>query len=298
MADPEYDRNLLERNHLESALWYCLFAKQKRKRRIESIKKACRADKSRDYPDNETSTLNRVKMHQPVTTTDQDHAYKRNAQRRDRIKVFIEFLTLIGVLGYGAVAYRQWQAMLSANAIGRENLGSVQRAFLYMTLPVHFHKAQLPASVGERFAIEYPWKNFGATPARDVITNFRVRLCNVATPIEQCPLVDNPRSVIVPAFSIPPQYSVIGGISFVPRDDIDLFLHRSVRIFAYGWAKYRDVFRETRPHLTEYCVEAVGSSGEIDSSDKPLDLVFMNCQRHNCSDEECPDYYAEMANYK
>jgi hypothetical protein len=56
--------------------------------------------------------------------------YKRREQRRDRWKVFLEALIVVGVLGYGAIAYRQWHSMLATSANFTKALQTTERAYV------------------------------------------------------------------------------------------------------------------------------------------------------------------------
>src|SRR5216683_3644914 len=61
---------------------------------------------------------------------DDVRAYKRREQRRDRWKLFLEILIIVGVLGYGAIAYRQWHTMLAASDNFTKALQTTERAYV------------------------------------------------------------------------------------------------------------------------------------------------------------------------
>jgi hypothetical protein len=60
-----------------------------------------------------------VEIRYPKGIEDDTRAYKRREQRRDRWKVALVALTVISVLGYGAIAYQQWHTMLDASVLSQ-----------------------------------------------------------------------------------------------------------------------------------------------------------------------------------
>jgi hypothetical protein len=71
-----------------------------------------------------------VEIRYPKGIEDDARAYKRREQRRDRWKVFLGILLVVGVLGYGAIAYRQWRTMLAASDNSTRTLQTTERAFV------------------------------------------------------------------------------------------------------------------------------------------------------------------------
>ena len=71
-----------------------------------------------------------VEIHYPKSIEDDARAYKRREQRRDRWKVFLAALIVVGVLGYGAIAYRQWHTMPAASDNSTKVLQTTERAYL------------------------------------------------------------------------------------------------------------------------------------------------------------------------
>jgi len=63
------------------------------------------------------------------------------------------------------------------------------------------------------------------------------------------------------------------------------------RIYIWGTVKYRDIFPETKRHITEFCTSIFA----VPDNSNRLRLTGEECDRHNCSDEECPDYDAEIS---
>jgi hypothetical protein len=88
----------------------------------------------------------------------------------------------------------------------------------------------------------------------------------------------------------------------VPLNALDGVEKKKNRAFLWGWLVYRDTFKDTPKHLTEFCIEIrdVIATAEISSDlTKPPDLSDpktrftldpATCPQHNCYDENCSDY--------
>jgi hypothetical protein len=87
------------------------------------------------YPNPENSqqdveSIPVVEIRYPKGIEDDARAYKWREQRRDRWKVFLEALIVVGVLGYGATAYRQWHTMPAATDDSTRSLQTTERAYV------------------------------------------------------------------------------------------------------------------------------------------------------------------------
>ena len=71
-----------------------------------------------------------VEIRYPKGIEDDARAYKLREQRRDRWKLLLEALIVVGVLLYGAIAYRQWHAMLAASDNFTKVLQTTERAYV------------------------------------------------------------------------------------------------------------------------------------------------------------------------
>jgi len=74
-------------------------------------------------------------------------------------------------------------------------------------------------------------------------------------------------------------------------DKLEKFLpsaHPRSDLYFWGWMAYRDVFSDTKPHITEFCrhLDTVRTAG----GELALAFDFGYCDQHNCTDEHCPDY--------
>jgi hypothetical protein len=66
----------------------------------------------------------------------------------------------------------------------------------------------------------------------------------------------------------------------------------TVVIYFWGWVRYRDIFPNTLEHLSEYCFELTGFNGNPfdQNPNASVRMQTASFERHNCYDEECPDY--------
>jgi hypothetical protein len=60
------------------------------------------------------------------------------------------------------------------------------------------------------------------------------------------------------------------------------------RAYLWGWVAYRDVFPQTKAHISEVCQIVDSIHGPKNSFDPAVGYVM--CQEHNCTDEDCGDY--------
>jgi hypothetical protein len=86
------------------------------------------ADLNPENSQQDVESIPIVEIRYPKGIEDDARAYKRREQLRDRWKVFLEALIVVGVLGYGAIAYRQWHTMLAANENSTKALQTNERA--------------------------------------------------------------------------------------------------------------------------------------------------------------------------
>jgi hypothetical protein len=62
-------------------------------------------------------------------------------------------------------------------------------------------------------------------------------------------------------------------------------------IYFYGWVTYRDIFKDTPTHVTEFCRRLAGFIPRPQTGS--ADIEWEYCDHHNCADEDCPDYKAK-----
>jgi len=86
---------------------------------VESVTEHASTDPNPGNPQQDAEPLPAVEIRYPKSIEDDARAYEGREQRRDRWKVLLEALTVVGVLGYGALAYRQWP-IVEAICAGRQ----------------------------------------------------------------------------------------------------------------------------------------------------------------------------------
>jgi hypothetical protein len=88
------------------------------------------ADSNPDKSQQNDESLPIVEIRYPKGIEEDARAYKRREQRRDRWKLLLEALIVVGVLGYGAIAYRQWHTMLAVSDNVTKALQTTERAYV------------------------------------------------------------------------------------------------------------------------------------------------------------------------
>ena len=88
------------------------------------------ADSNPENSQQDVESIPVVEIRYPKGIEDDTRAYKRREERRDRWKVFLETLIVVGVLGYGAIAYRQWHTMPAASNNSTKALQTNERVFI------------------------------------------------------------------------------------------------------------------------------------------------------------------------
>jgi hypothetical protein len=77
-----------------------------------------------------------TEIHLPDAVEAQNQAANGRQERRDRWKLTAEWLTLAAVVFYGVVAYRQWDAMLTANDNATRAFHISEKAYIAIEAPV------------------------------------------------------------------------------------------------------------------------------------------------------------------
>jgi hypothetical protein len=196
---------------------------------------------------------------------------------------FTAALVVTGYLQWDAIG-GQLKAMLESN----EALEIVQAATVSFSpsvkvLPISFHIKTNPIKV-EGWQLTVPFSNDGDTSTKNgqLFWNYLYR-------IE--PIPDAFGFPDVPGdagpFALGPKESVHTRPLRVAIDFIKNVQDRRGHLYVYGWATYRDRFKTTPDHRTEFCYELTEVDGDI-MVDKGLAAYeFSLCKHHNCYDEEC-----------
>ncbi len=134
------------------------------------------------------------------------------------------------------------------------------------------------------------WENSGTTPATNGSSSFNG---------ESWPH-DLPKEFDFPDGSIRPFVLGPKGIGSTPvivsTQELDAVRRNKSRLFLWGWVLYHDVFPNTTKHLSEFCVELTNviplNPAKVDFTDPTAEFSWQTttCPRHNCYDQDCPDY--------
>jgi hypothetical protein len=211
---------------------------------------------------------------------------------------FFTLVIMVSSIVYTVYAKRQWKVMRESNKITRDSLISVQRAFVAFS-QIKYNRFDNPIPTGEQWTFDGEFINSGTTPAIQAVQRFVVdelpnglsedrfagdfseQKSNVGTVGPKAPYTVGP---------------ALKADSFVFGQPVDLKHPERIRplkierhIYFWGWAAYRDIFPDTPRHLTEFCAVLNGISV---SRSGQIQLTFVKCPEHNCTDEYCNDYKA------
>lgn len=134
------------------------------------------------------------------------------------------------------------------------------------------------------------WKNTGTTPTKNLTIHHSWKPMPIIPNDFNYPELWNPGEpeTYTPAFASP-QKSLDTLPTEVSPEQIKAVQKHLLRLYFWGWAKYRDVFKSTPRHISEYCVEVNGFRGDPLDTDPshPVVPTTSNCPSYNCHDEEC-----------
>jgi hypothetical protein len=239
-----------------------------------------------ESPAGNTQTDNR--QSQPVDTRDM----ARGLHWLEKLNIFGQIgLVILGVFAifiYG----QQLIAMRKANDITRESLTSVQRAFVHMdgfiitpvvTLQDRKHYSE--------FLFQGQIRNSGATQA--IASRYRTNFLVSDTPLadsfmyldrdEKGNLVAEDKGT---AGFFAPQSASLANPLHIGLSNI-LAVQKGKHLYLYGWIRYRDVFKDTAPHLTLFCDEILFDAAPISPSNPMHPPRYVPCSKHNCTDDQC-----------
>lgn len=186
-------------------------------------------------------------------------AYKRREQRRDRWRVFLEFLTVVGILAYGAIAYRQWNAM--AKAVEQQVL---------INRPMILADGIIPAQLVEGTPVIafVDNVNFGKSIALKVFSVGRLKIqdSDKATPTDpECNPDHRPKDTtlaLAPRGEVADPNSHAGGFRaqwyLVHPSDAARAKDRMMRLYAVGCAYYEGLDHSS--YYSDICAMWTGSA--------------------------------------
>lgn len=94
-------------------------------------------------------------------------------------------------------------------------------------------------------------------------------------------------------FVIGPKTRISYPSGLVTIDDLILVQQNKSHLFFWGGVTYQDVFSDTPKRLTEFCYEVINvnsTKGNIADPSGAISLAWVQCEQHNCYDEDCLDY--------
>ena len=203
------------------------------------------------------------------------------------IGIGVAVLTLISLIVYACITYKQLRAMREANSLTYYSLTALQRAFVSPNIQelTTQNSDQQPMA-----AIIVNWVNSGTTPTK----MFRTHVSSI----------DNTNSPLPDNFTYPDLWqsgaphvntdAVVGpkGGASVIGDSLPLTVlteafHHKRRIYIWGWATYYDVFKDTPMHITKFCSEMIVLGMNYAGGQTTINSKFDNCPHNNCYDQEC-----------
>jgi hypothetical protein len=197
--------------------------------------------------------------------------------------VFTGVIAVSTVL-YAAVATLQLRALIASNRINRDALETVQRAYVTFS-PTSEIGTTVEGGKVVAWQAHIPMRNGGATSTKGLVDN-------VEYYFSDSPLSDDfefPETQTPMNGALGPKDEIQVRTANIPIGQVASVQRKLGHIYVYGWATYRDIFPETRPHLTLFCYELFPNTilSDVTSIDYKLVATFAECKDHNCNDDEC-----------
>jgi hypothetical protein len=178
--------------------------------------------------------------------------------------------------------------------VSREALISVQRAFMvFKDLNIEKVAAHFPSGDKYQWRIYGYWENTGTTAAPRLLQHFAHNILS-DEPTDKAFKGRGIDASYTISYAGPKEVKMAGPIfkpkSFVSTDPQSPTVFSTERHFFWGWIAYRDVFTNSKLHITEFCQELSGITIDTLNPTKNPSLVTSECKHHNCEDEYCADY--------
>lgn len=231
----------------------------------------------------------------PTNESDAHYRDLRNWLRR--WKIAVEWAGAFILLAYTILTYCTLRTIRQSNVISKEALESVQRAFVGLA-NIQSDAITYRSAQGEersQWQFKTRWENSGTTPA--TIIDIAVGGDQLATEQPSQDRFRNTKSIGAFPTYIGPRASISGGGMQLPpgllptkAEEVTVTtVHVNQFIVIWGWIAYRDQFRGTPMHLTEFCQYVQGETLNPREGNR-IEFDFGSCQEHNCTDEYCKDY--------
>jgi hypothetical protein len=218
----------------------------------------------------------------------------------------IAVILLVGLAANGVIAVQQWhglQGMVSAgrrqatalegqltalkqaNDINRQSMIATGRAYLM------FRGLNLAGAITSddpsqsRFRINPIWENVGNTPTEDMEI-----YTNPAKPVRLILDMTMPKTPDISHGVLGPHATGFGGSSFVSGQDLLDIRDGKLRLYIWGWTRYRDVFPGTPERQTRFCLIVNSLQGDPNVSGEAA-LGGVPCgpfgNNYECTDDSC-----------
>jgi hypothetical protein len=187
-------------------------------------------------------------------------------------------------------AANQVLALKESNRINRESLQSVQRAFVFVPdiQAVRIDdETDSTKAVSINFSVSF--SNNGTTPTRKMTehNSFLWIIPPLPNDFSFPDLWDETKPKVNTPFALGPKMSASTTAMSVPAEVISLVKKHQTHLYIWGWVKYNDIFPHTPEHITRFCSEITGFTGDpLNRQLTGVKLISENCGQ-NCYDEEC-----------
>jgi hypothetical protein len=205
-----------------------------------------------------------------------------------------EWLLFLATLG---LWYATWRLVRGADKTAERQL----RAYVHVGEFgwKAFRRTGAPWGPDTGWGFWLPYENFGATPARDVISHISY---DTFLPFDgDLPSDFSFAPVGEPGAGgglIGPKGRIVSDLLEIESNLLDAAASHQTRLFVFGYVSYRDVFEGAPERRTEFCYEldrVLGDPYLIPSSSDDEGAIFFHfrlCGRYNRIDEDCEKEYS------
>lgn len=222
--------------------------------------------------------------------------------RIDWSQVVLDGVLIIIGIKLAGIYSGQLNQMIESNGINRQALVAVQRAFLTCQDVAPRRIAQMDGNTRrETWLFTTPCENSGTTPANITAQTFWVDIAGAGPSEEQFHGMPPLARVSVVG---PKSFHNVGNMSIREEQIFGRVLAEDITkerptandhalpLVFWGWITYRDIFPDTKLHLTEFCKQSAMIEVHPSTPQAPYEWGWSECDHHNCADEYCPDYEA------
>ncbi len=229
----------------------------------------------------------------PVYLADQDMPVSRWLQSWRQTTIANKATAIAGLVVaaatviYAIVASSQLSELRDSNRINREALESVQRAFVTFSTAVDIVGVIDPKTEKvKEWDFRVPMENSGVTPTQGM-------LMHVDTYVSQDEMPEDfsyPDTGVTSKIRIvlgPKEKSGSTPVGAIKPEAMLGIKNRTEHLYLYGWATYRDIFKDTPLHVTKFCYEMTEFDPDPFTGQGWKGTFFVTTRHHNCTDEDC-----------